>query len=68
MRSEDDRVIDVSKLKVAVKSLPQQPKDESDYDAIEEQMFGQFAAQVLTETKPAEESPAEEPKKEEKKK
>ena len=68
MKSEDDRIIDVSKLKEAVKSLPEQPKDESDYDAIEEQMFGQFAAEVLTETKPAEESPAEESKKEEKKK
>ncbi|NCU30435.1 sodium-transporting two-sector ATPase [Candidatus Saccharibacteria bacterium] len=51
MHSPDDRGIDVSGLKIAVKERANDVKSDEDYDRIEDELFKQFSAQAET-TKP----------------
>ena len=67
MKSEDDRAIDVAKLKVAVKEQGANATSEEEYDRIEADLYEQFSAHILAETKPGDEpQPAEQEKAEEK--
>lgn len=59
MNSPDDRGIDVTGLKQAVKNLAPQTQTEEDYNRIEAKLFKQFSAE------PATEKPIEQPKSEE---
>lgn len=72
MSSTDDRPIDVAGLKTAVKEVATKVKDESDYDALEAELFKQFSAEPLVEKaidkEPSTETPATEPTKDDKKK
>lgn len=56
MKPEDDRAIDVAKLKEAVLGITETPADEAAYDSKEAELLEQFGAQQLAsvEAKPAE--------------
>jgi hypothetical protein len=59
MSSPDDRAIDVTQLKTAVKELGAQAKVDEDYDRLEVDLLKKFGAEVLVEKKPTE-APAQE--------
>lgn len=54
MISQDDRDIDVAGLKKAVIEKAKTVSKEEEYDAVEQELFGQFAAQKLEEQEPPE--------------
>lgn len=60
MKPEDDRAIDVPKLKEAVLAITETPADEATYDALEAELLEKFGAQQLApvEAAPSEEQPA----------
>lgn len=64
MKPEDDRAIDIAKLKAAVLAITEPPTDDAAYDAKEVELLGQFGARQLTPTEPTSEKPAETDKKE----
>ena len=71
MKSEDDRAIDVAKLKDAVKARSSEATSENEYDRIEAELFAQFAAETLEDktSEPSEEkAPDSSPEKKEAKK
>lgn len=69
MKSDDDRAIDVAGLKKAVKEKANQVSKEEDFDAIEDELFKEFAAEPLAASTPAptETAPTADAEKEDKK-
>jgi F-type H+/Na+-transporting ATPase subunit alpha len=72
MMSEDDRAIDVTGLKIAVKERAKSVEKEDDFDAIEKELFEQFATAPVqpdeeTEQPAEEEAPTKDAKKKAKK-
>lgn len=63
MKSDDDRAIDVLALKKAVKERAKTTESEDAYDALEQELFDQFAATPVVEAE-SEETPAETPEEE----
>lgn len=65
MKPEDDRAIDIAKLKQAVLSIAEAPADEAAYDAKGAELLEQYSAKPLVpvEAKPAD-APADDKKKE----
>lgn len=61
MKPEDDRAVDVPKLKEAVLAITETPADEAAYDALEAELLEKFGAQQLApvEAAPSEEQPAD---------
>lgn len=53
MISEDDRSIDVAGLKKAVKERAKQVSKEEDFDAVEKELFDEFAAKPLAASTPS---------------
>ena len=63
MKSDDDRAIDVPKLREAVKEITADVKTDEDFDRIEAELLDRFRAELLDTTAkpsdaPSEESPA----------
>jgi F-type H+-transporting ATPase subunit alpha len=54
MLSDDDREIDVAGIKKVIEEKAKQVTSEEDLDAIEQELFSQFAAQKLEEQEPSE--------------
>ncbi len=67
MLPDDDRAINVTGLKEAVKTRGSEAVSEEDFDRIERELLEQFGAQVLVETPASEDTPDEPDKKADKK-